>query len=137
MAHIKRFKELFEAVGVPKDVRKEKLPHCADMESKGYRIAQIGASKYAFSKNYVPDDEIYWLGQDTIDYKYGQRYIATPEVTLDKEHNPFYILYCKCDPSPTDAQKKVIAEREKEIKKNQEEIQKHIRGERNKRKRKG
>lgn len=136
MTHIKRFIELFENVGVHKDVKPEKLPHCAEMEAKGYRIAQIGQHKYAFHKDYEADDEIYWLGQDTIDYKYGQKYIATADVASDKKNNPFYTLYCKCDPSPTDEQKKIIAQREKENQKRQELLQKQIKGEQEKKKKK-
>jgi hypothetical protein len=128
MIHIKRFDEIYEAVGVPKTVKPEKLPFCSVMDSRGYRIAQIGATKYAFSKNYEPDDVIYWLGQDNEYYKYGQQYIATPDVCRDKKNDAFYALYCKCDPGPTPEQIKIIAEREREAKKKQDDIQKQIRG---------
>lgn len=126
--HIKRFNEIFENVATHKNVRPEKLPHCAEMEGRGYRVAEIGGIKYAFHKDYEADDVIYWLGKDTPEYKYGWQYIATPDVTADKKNNPFYALYCKCDPSPTDEQKKILAQREKENAKRQEEIQKEIRG---------
>lgn len=134
--HVKRFKEIFEAVAVHKSVKPEKLPHCAEMEAKGYRIASIGDDKYAFHKNYEADDDIYWLGKDTPDYQYGKTYIATPDIVADKKHNPFYSIFCKCDPGPTDEQKKIIAEREKENKKRYELIQKQIRGEAEKKKKK-
>ena len=126
--HIKRFNEILEgAIAIPKFVKPEKLPHCADMEAKGYRIAEIGGSKYAFHKGYEADEDIYWLGKDTEYYKYGHKYIASPEVVGDKKNDAFYSLYCKCDDSPTEAQKKIIAEREKENAKRQEALQKQIR----------
>jgi hypothetical protein len=117
MMHIKKFEELFEAQAVHRSVKPEKLPHCSEMQKRGYRIAMIGGQHYAFDKNYEPDDEIYWLGEDTIDYKFGQRYIATVDVTRDRANNPFYSLYCKCDPSPTDEEKKKIEERDKDLEK--------------------
>lgn len=122
MIHIKRFIELNENVGVPKTVRPEKLPYCSVLQTKGYRIAEIGGQKYAFDKRYEVDDEIYWLGQNNINYKYGKKYIATPDVTKDKSNNPFYSLYCKCDPSLTDEERKKILDRDKELEK--EKLQK-------------
>lgn len=127
--HVKRFNELFEAIAVHKDVKPEILPHAAEMEGKGYRIAMIGVDKYAFHKDYEADDDVYWLGKNTLDYKYGHKYTATPAMVVDKKNLPFYEIYCKVDPSPTDEQKKIIAEREKQNKKRHEELQKQIRGE--------
>jgi len=128
MIRIRRYNDLFEAVAVHKDVKPEKLPHVADMESKGYRIAKLGTETYAFHKNYEADDDVYWLGKNTQDYKFGQKYTATPEMASNKKNYPFYTIYCKCDPSPTEEQKKIIAEREKEYQKRLEEHKKKIMG---------
>lgn len=130
--YIKRFKDIFEAVAIHKDVRIEKLPHSSEMEARGYRIANIGNDTYAFHKDYYEDDDIYWLGENTDEYRYGSKYLATPVIVSNKKDYPFYAIYCKCDPSPTDAQKKVIEQREKENKKRQQELQKEIRGKKKK-----
>jgi len=128
--HIKRFYELSESVAVHRNVKPERLPHCSEMESRGYRVASLkGDEKYAFHKDYEVDDDIYWLGKDIEEFKYGNKYIASQDIVDNKKDYPFYSIYCKCDTSPTDAQKKVIAERERENKKRQEKIQKEIRGE--------
>lgn len=124
MIHIKRFEEIFENVAVHRGVKPEKLPHCAEMEAKGYRIATLGGEKYAFHKNYEMDDEIYWFGEDIDEFKNGKKYVATQELISQKENLPFYSIYCKCDPSPTEEQRKIIAEREKEIKKEKERREK-------------
>lgn len=130
MAHIKRFDEILEAVAVSKFVRPEKLPKVAEMEGRGYRVATLSdGNKYAFSKDYVEQDDIYWLGQNTNEYQYGLKYIANDYIISNKKNLPFYSIYSKCDPSPTDHQKKVLAMREKENVAKQKELQKNIRGE--------
>jgi hypothetical protein len=135
---IKSFDQfLLETAAVPKFIKPEKLPKVAEMEGRGYRVATLSdGEKYAFSKDYVEQDDIYWLGQNTPEYQYGIKYIATPYIISNKKNLPFYSIYSKCDPSPTDHQKKVLAQREKENAAKQKELQKTIKGEKRPRKRK-
>lgn len=124
MTHIKKINEFFAS----KPPRKESLPHCSDMEGKGYRIAWFhnnDENRYAFDKNFEVDDEVYWLGYDTNDYKYGQKYNATEEMVTNKK-TPFYNFYCKCDPSPNDKEVQMIKDREKEVAKRHKEFTKRI-----------
>lgn len=119
MIRIKRFNELFEAIAVHKDMRAERLPHCSEMQARGYRTAQINGEWFAFQKNFDLDDDIYWLGEDELDYKYGEKYVAD-EIT-SKKNLPFYSIYCKCDSSLTDEERKRVVERDKEIAKKREQ----------------
>jgi hypothetical protein len=136
MNHVKRFSEIFENIAVHKNVRPEKLPKIADMEAKGYRIAQLSdGNKYAFTKNFDEYDDVYWLGVNNQEYKYGDKISATANIVKNKKGYAFYAIYSKCDTSPTDDQKKAIAERQRDIEKKQKELQKQIRG-KNKEKRK-
>jgi len=109
MIHIKRYNELIkeQSLGIPNYVKPEKIPHCSTMSTKGYKIEHFSDNSYAFNKNYDLDDDVYWLGKNTTDYQYGKKYQVTPEILAKKEHLPFYSMYCKCDPSPTDEQKKM------------------------------
>jgi len=137
MPHIKRFFEIFENIAVHKDVRPEKLPHCADMMARGYRVAQLSdGNKYAFTKDFDEYDDVYWLGVDNQQYKYGDKVEATEDMAKNKKNYAFYAIYCKCDTSPTDEQKKMMAERQREIEKKQKETQKRLQGGETKQKRK-
>lgn len=124
MTHIKRFNEILESIATHKSFKVIALPHCSEMQARGYRTAEIRGEWYAFHKDYEADDEIYWLGEDTPYYQYGKKYIATPEVVGDKDNDAFYSIYCKCDPGMTEEQKKLQLERDKEILKRQERIKK-------------
>lgn len=123
MIYLKKYNDLFENAGVNKNYKPEKLPHCSEMQSRGYRTATIDNDWYAFQKDFDIDDDIYWLGEDTIDYQYGQKYIATQDIVNDKEL-PFYSIYCKCDPNLTDEERKRIIDRDKEIEKRRERLKK-------------
>lgn len=129
MIHIKRFNELNEAFNTRNPMSKEKLPYCVDMENKGYKIAYLNKhdiDRFAFDKNFELDDDVYWMGEDTNDYKFGEKYTADEDIVNDKNKKPFYNLYCKCDPSPNDAQQEIIKKRKKESVKKQEVAKKKL-----------
>lgn len=129
MTHIKRFDELNELFNVHNPLSKEKLPYCIDMENKGYRISYLNPhdkDRFAFDKNFEIDDDVYWLGETNADYVFGEKYFATQYMVDNKSKLPFYNLYCKCDPSPNDAQQEVIKKRTREIAKKQEELKRQV-----------
>lgn len=122
MKYLKKY-NIFENIGINKNIKNEKLPHCSEMISRGYRTAMIEDEWYAFQKVFDIDDEVYWLGENTIDYKYGQKYLVTNDI-LNNKNLPFYSIYCKCDPNFTDEEKKKIVERDKKIEKRREKLKK-------------
>ena len=129
MIHIKKFNELKEAFNTRMPLSKEKLPYCVDMETKGYRIGYLNPhdiERFAFDKNFDIDDDVYWLGEDKVNYKFGEKYTADQYMVNNKNKIPFYNLYCKCDPSPNDAQQEVLKKRNKEIIKNQEIVKRKL-----------
>lgn len=129
MRHVKKFEEIYELFNIHNPLSKEKLPYCVDMENKGYRIAYLNPhdeDRFAFDKNFELDDDVYWLGTDNEKYKFGFKYVVDKYIYDNKNKLPFYNLYCKCDPSPNEAQQEMIKKRNKEIIKNQEETKKKI-----------
>jgi len=127
MNHLKSFQELNEIVKIRGSVKKEKLPHCEDMEMKGYRIGYLNKSdmsRYAFNKDFEIDDDVYWLGYDNNDYKFGHKYIADQEIVTNKDNLPFYNLYCECDPSPNELRQEIIKKRQDDILKKRKDYEK-------------
>jgi len=128
MIHIKKFNELY-AFNTRMPLSKDKSPYCSDMESRGYRINYLdpnGSERFAFDKNFEIDDDVYWLGEDTPEYKFGNKYVVDQNIINIKNTQPFYNLYCRCNPSPNKVEQEIIKKRKMEIIKNQEKSKRKL-----------